>query len=243
MESPNIFLAFAAGVLSFLTPCCLPIYPSFLSYVTGVSMDELTAGTRAARARVLKHSLAFFVGFSTIYVSLGLVTSALASFFTEGRCWVEIGTYCFGLPTLGGIWVILMGLVLLGVLKIPFLMRERRMQFANKPEGYLGSVLVGLAFAAGWTPCIGPILGAVLALAATNPGTGGLLLLIYSIGFAIPFIAFAYFLSSVRVVAKYSVYVERVGGAVMVLMGVMLATGYMERLSAWLYSLWPESLL
>ncbi|MFZ5824413.1 MAG: cytochrome c biogenesis CcdA family protein [Bacillota bacterium] len=229
MESaPNLFLAFGAGVLSFLTPCCLPIYPSFLSYVTGVSMDEISAGTRAARSRVLKHSLAFFVGFSAIYVALGLTASALGSFFYSSRGW---------LPIAGGIFVVLMGLTMLGV-RIPvlsrFMMRDTRVQVANRPEGYLGTVLVGFAFAAGWTPCIGPILGAVLALAANNPGTGGLLLLAYSIGFAIPFIALAYGLGSVRKLSRYSIWVERVGGGLMVLMGILLATGYMERMSAWL---------
>ncbi|MFZ5816632.1 MAG: cytochrome c biogenesis CcdA family protein [Bacillota bacterium] len=221
----QLFLAFGAGVLSFLTPCCLPIYPSFLSYVTGVSMDEISAGTRAARSRVLKHSLAFFVGFSTIYVSLGLTASALGSFFYTSRDW---------LPVVGGIFVSLMGLALLGVIRIPFLMRDSRIQLANRPEGYLGSVVIGLTFAAGWTPCIGPILGAVLALAANSPGMGGILLLAYSVGFAIPFVGLAYALGSVRVLSRYSIWVERVGGAMMVLMGILLATGYMERMSAWL---------
>lgn len=225
METPSLFLAFGAGVLSFMTPCCLPIYPSFLSYVTGVSIDEISAGTKAARMRVLQHSLAFFLGFSVIYVSLGLAASALGSFFYSGRSWI---------PIVGGIWVTFMGLTLLGVIKIPFLMRESRMQFASKPQGYLGSALVGLAFAAGWTPCIGPILGAVLALAATNPGYGGILLLAYSIGFAIPFIGLAYFLGSVRVLSRYTLLIERIGGSLMVLMGLLLATGYMEKFSAWL---------
>lgn len=232
--TPTLFLAFGAGVLSFLTPCCLPIYPSFLSYVTGVSYDELTAGTRAARQRVLYHSLAFFIGFSAIYVALGLTASALGRFFYEGRCWFKIGTWCVGLPTLGGIWVILMGLTLLGVLRIPFMMRTRRVHLANRPEGFLGSVMVGLAFAAGWTPCIGPILGAVLGMAAASPVSGGLLLLVYSIGFAIPFVGLAYWLGSVRSFSRYSRAIERGGGLIMVVTGLLLLTGYMERMSAWL---------
>lgn len=226
--SPNLVIAFGAGVLSFLSPCCLPIYPSFLSYVTGVSMDQLSAGTRAARSRVLKHSLAFMVGFSTIYVALGLTASALGSFFYASQGW---------LPVVGGSFVVLMGLSLLGV-RIPLLsrlmMRDTRIQLANRPEGYLGSVLVGLTYAAGWTPCVGPILGAVMALALNNPGQGALLLLAYSVGFAIPFILLAYGLGSVRILARYSRVVERVGGAIMVLMGILLATGYMQWLSGWL---------
>ncbi len=229
MESSNILLqiilAFGAGVASFLTPCVLPIYPAFLSYVTGVSIDDLSAGTRAARMRVLKHSLAFFAGFSVIYVSLGLAASALGSFFYSGRSW---------LPIIGGIISVAMGLALMGVVRIPFLMRESRMQLANRPEGYLGSAVLGLTFAAGWTPCIGPILGAVLALAVNSPGKGGILLLVYSIGFAIPFITMAYAIGSVRKLSKYSIWVERIGGGVMVVMGILLATGYMEIISAWL---------
>lgn len=225
MASPNLFLAFGAGVLSFVSPCVLPIYPSFLSYVTGVSVDQLSEGSRAVRARVLKHSLAFFAGFSVIYVALGLTASALGSFFYSSRSW---------LPVAGGIFIILMGLSLMGVLRLPFMMRDTRRQLASRPEGYLGSALVGLTFAAGWTPCIGPILGAVLALAATSPGYGGLLLLAYSVGFALPFIGMAYALGSVRKLARYSLVLERVGGAVMVLMGLLLATGGLERMSAWL---------
>ncbi|HYG58727.1 MAG TPA: cytochrome c biogenesis protein CcdA, partial [Symbiobacteriaceae bacterium] len=155
---------------------------------------------------------------------MGLTASALGRFFIDNRGW---------LPVVGGIWVIFMGLVLMGLIKIPFLMRERRVQFASRPQGYLGTVLVGLAYAAGWTPCVGPILGAVVGLAGANPGYGGLLLLLYSIGFAIPFIGLAYSLGSVRKIAKYSLVVERVGGGLMVVTGLLLATGYMETLSAW----------
>lgn len=222
--APNLFIAFGAGVLSFLTPCCLPIYPSFLSYVTGVSVDELNNSTTAVRARILKHSLAFFAGFSTIYIALGLTASALGSFFTGNREW---------LPVVGGIWVIFMGLALMGVIRIPFMMRERRVHFANRPQGYVGTALVGLAYAAGWTPCVGPILGSVLALAGLNPGYGGLLLLIYSIGFAIPFVLLAYFVGSVRTLAKHSAKVEKIGGGLMVVTGLLLASGYMEKLSQW----------
>ncbi len=225
MVTPNLFLAFGAGVLSFVSPCVLPIYPSFLSYLTGVSVDQLSEGSRAVRAHVLKHSLAFFAGFSVIYVALGLTASALGSFFYSNRSW---------LPVVGGIFISLMGLTLLGVVRLPFLMRDTRRQLTTRPEGYLGSALIGLTFAAGWTPCIGPILGAVLALAASNPGYGGLLLLAYSVGFALPFIGMAYALGSVRSLARYSLAIQRVGGAVMVFMGILLATGGLERISAWL---------
>lgn len=222
--TPNLLLAFGAGVLAFLTPCCLPIYPSFLSYVTGVSIDDISAGSKTARAQVLKHSLAFFVGFSTIYVAMGLTASTLGSFFVNNKGW---------LPVVGGIFVAFMGLTLMGVIRLPFMMREKRIQFTNRPQGYIGSALVGLTYAAGWTPCVGPILGAVLALAANSPGYGGLLLLAYSVGFAIPFVALAYALGSVRWLTRYSLLVERIGGGLMVVTGVLLATGMMERISQW----------
>ncbi|MDB4895024.1 MAG: cytochrome biosis protein [Firmicutes bacterium] len=225
MQNPNLFVAFGAGVLSFLTPCCLPIFPAFLSYITGVSVDELQAGTAVSRRRVLQHSVAFFIGFSTIYVALGLVASALGSFFIQGRSW---------LPIVGGLFVILMGLSLVGIIKLPFLMRERRIQFARKPQGYAGSVLVGLAYAAGWTPCIGPILGAVLGMAASSPGQGAPLLFAYSIGFAAPFIVLAYALGSARWLTRYSLAIERIGGGFMVLTGALLATGSTKLMSAWL---------
>jgi cytochrome c-type biogenesis protein len=117
---------------------------------------------------------------------------------------------------------------------VPFLMRDRRVQFARKPEGYLGSVVVGLAYAAGWTPCIGPILGSVLTLAAGSPGQGGLLLLGYSVGFAVPFILLAYSLGSVRWLTRHSLAIERIGGLFMVLTGALLATGSTKLMSAWL---------
>lgn len=223
--SPTLFWAFAAGVLSFISPCCLPIYPSFLSYVTGVSVTDIQQGTPAVRARVMAQSVAFIIGFSVIYVALGLSASALGSFFIDFRRELSL---------VGGVVTVLMGLSLLGVLRIPFLMRERRYHLASKPQGLLGTAMVGLTFAAGWTPCVGPILASVLTLAAINPGQGAVLLLAYSLGFAIPFLAMAYAVGSVRGLNKYSGIMERVGGGIMVLMGILLATGQMARLTAWL---------
>jgi cytochrome c-type biogenesis protein len=223
--SPNLLLAFAAGVLSFVSPCCLPIYPSFLSYVTGVSISDMEQGQAETRRRVMVHSIAFIAGFSVIYVALGLGASALGSFFIYNRKWLSI---------LGGAVVILMGLALLGLIRLPFLMRERRIRLAQRPEGIFGTVLIGITFAAGWTPCVGPILGAVLALAAVNPGQGGLLLFAYSLGFAIPFLLMAYAWGSLKGLTRYTGTFEKVGGAVMVLMGFLLMTGQMARLTAWL---------
>lgn len=239
METPSLVLAFGAGLLSFLTPCCLPIYPSFLAYVTGVSINDLERSGGQTRTRILAHSIAFFVGFSTIYVALGLGASALGLFFKEGRSWAQIGSFHIGLQTVGGIFVALMGLTMLGVIRIPLLMRERRLQLANRPTGLLGSALIGMTYAAGWTPCVGPILGAVLALAASSPGSAVPLLLAYSVGFAVPFIGLAYAVGAVPKLTRYTGIIERVGGVFMVLTGLLVASGYMERLSAWLLTVIP----
>lgn len=221
---PNLFLAFGAGVLSFLSPCCLPVYPSYLSYLSGFSVAELQSGQRANRQLVLQHSLAFVLGFSVIWVALGLASSALGQFFIDFRD---------GLRWVGGVLIIVLGLVLTGVLRIPLLMRDTRIQLGRKPAGYAGSFVVGLAFAAGWTPCIGPILSGVLVLAANSPGQGAPLLLAYSAGFAIPFLLLAYGLGSARWLLKYSRRVEQVGGALMVMMGVLLVTNQLSRILAW----------
>ncbi|HLO04008.1 MAG TPA: cytochrome c biogenesis protein CcdA [Symbiobacteriaceae bacterium] len=239
METPSFLLAFAAGLVSFLTPCCLPIYPSFLSYVTGVSINDLEQSTKQTRARILAHSIAFFVGFSTIYVALGLGASALGVFFKEGRHWFRLGAFPIGLHTLGGLFVVLMGLTMLGVIKLPFLLREHRLQLANRPSGLLGSAVIGMTYAAGWTPCVGPILGGVIYLAGSNPAAAVPLLLAYSVGFAVPFIGLAYGLGAVPKLTRYTGVIERVGGAFMVLTGLMIASGYMERLSAWLLRIIP----
>lgn len=228
METPTLIVAFGAGLLSFLSPCVLPIYPSYLSYLTGMSAAELSAGGPQARRQVLHHAAIFVLGFSVIWVALGLGTSVLANLFVNYQNVVR---------WVGGILVILMGLVLLGVIRVPFLMRERRVQFARKPAGFVGSFTVGLAFAAGWTPCIGPILTAVLALAAQQPGLGVPLLLAYSLGFAVPFLLLAYGLGSARWLVRYTGVLERAGGALMVVMGILLVTGQLQALIGWLISL------
>lgn len=226
--TPNLFLAFGAGVLSFVSPCCLPVYPAYLSYLTGISVGDLKAGTPANRRLVLQHGLAFVLGFSVIWVALGLVTSALAQFFLGWQGQLRV---------IGGIFVAAMGLAVMGAVRIPFLMREHRVQLAQKPAGFFGSTLVGMTFAAGWLPCVGPILSAVLALAATQPGQGLFLLSAYSLGFAIPWLALAYGLGSARWLARYSLPLERVGGALMVVMGFLLATNQLTRLAGWLVNL------
>ena len=153
-------VAFSAGLLSFLSPCVLPLFPSYLSYITGMSVERL-AGAPAApdRARILGHSLAFIAGFSAVFVSLGASFSAAAQFLLDYRDWIRLA---------GGALIVVFGLYVAGVLRIGAFTRTRQLQLRSKPAGLLGSFAVGLTFAIGWTPCVGPILGSILTLASNE---------------------------------------------------------------------------
>src|SRR4051812_48590680 len=178
--SLGLLLAFSAGLLSFVSPCVLPLIPSYLTFVTGVGFDELGNARRAA----LIHSLLFVLGFTLIFVALGASATVLGRLLLAYRVWIT---------RLGGALIVLFGLYLLGAVRVASFDRERRVHLANKPVGYLGSVFVGIAFGAGWTPCLGPILGAILTYtAATADLSRGLpLLLAYSLGLALPFLVAA----------------------------------------------------
>jgi len=220
-DNPTFIVAFFAGLLSFISPCVLPLYPSYLSYITGVSYDKMYGNERdirAVRRSALMHSLFFTLGFSLIFIALGFSAGWFGQLFLK---------YQHLIRQIGGILIIVMGLFLTGVIKIDFLLRTSRMQVKNKPAGYLGAMLVGISFAAGWTPCIGPILASVLLLAATNPISGGSLMLFYSLGFAIPFLILAYSLGSIKWLVKYSGTIAKVGGVGMVIMGILLLTNSM----------------
>ncbi|MDB5084383.1 MAG: cytochrome biosis protein [Bacilli bacterium] len=229
VAAPSLTIAFAAGLLSFVSPCCLPLYPSYISYITGVSFDQIkSAEHRGVRSRAVIHSLFFIIGFSIIFVALGLSASLIGQFFITYKTIVRV---------LGGALIIVMGLFLLELIQWDFLFREKKWHLASKPTGYLGSILVGISFAAGWTPCIGPILSGVLLYAASNPGSGLLLMTSYTLGFAIPFLILAVTLGSIRWLQRYSMIVSKIGGAIMVVMGVLLMTDQMTRITAWLIHL------
>jgi len=182
MTDVNIFVAFAAGVFSFLSPCVLPLIPSYLSFVSGVSLDEMRSEEARARVRwrVILNSAAFIIGFSLVFISLGASASFLGGLFLDYRNTIRI---------LGGLFILLVGLYLVGLFKIAVLDRYLQFNLKDKPAGYLGSILVGITFAVAWTPCVGPILGATLALASTagEVGRGTLLLTSYAAGLALPF--------------------------------------------------------
>lgn len=235
-------VAFAAGILSFLSPCVLPLVPSYASFLTGMTYDELTVGDRAGPVRwaVLVHGLLFVVGFSLVFIALGASASYLGALLRTHALWLQ---------RVGGVLIVLFGLHVIGVLRVPGLERERRFQLASKPTGYAGSVLAGVVFAAGWTPCIGPVLGGILTLAATGGGTanGVRLLAVYSAGLAIPFLATSLllgrFLSGSRRIRRWLPFMNRISGALLVLVGVLLLTGSFTLLAGYLVRLTPDFLL
>ena len=222
-------LAFVAGLLSFLSPCVLPLVPSYVTFVTGMTLDELTAnGRHAARRRAVLHSLLFVLGFALVFVALGATATALGAALRRA------------LPLLqqvGGLVIAAFGLSMLGVLRLPSLMRERRVHLASKPAGLAGSVLAGVAFGAGWTPCIGPVLASILLYAGMKATMlrGMLLLVAYAIGLGIPFllaaVGFNWYVAGARRVMRWIRPLELGTGALLVVMGALLFTGRFTVLS------------
>lgn len=236
-EHIGFAVALLAGTLSFLSPCVLPLVPSYLSFVTGIGAEELARGGAAVRQTSFIHSLFFVLGFSLIFIGLGAGATLIGTFLRQNQIWVS---------RVGGGIVILFGLYLLGLRPGLFLARERRFHLRHKPVGYLGTTLVGITFGAGWTPCIGPILGGILTLAAST-GTvsqGVLLLAFYSAGLAIPFLlaslAFSWFLSTFARFRRFIPWIERASGALLILVGGLLLTGRFTQLAAWAARYTPE---
>lgn len=219
----NVFLAFGAGFLSFISPCCLPLYPAFLSYITGMSVGELKSENAILQKRSMMHTLFFIIGFSLVFIALGFGTSFIGRFFYDYQDLIR---------QIGAIFIILFGLIVVGFIKPEFIMKDRRFEFKNRPSGYLGSVLIGLAFAAGWTPCTGPILGAVISLAATNPGSSMIYMIAYSLGFSIPFFVLSFFIGKMHWIRKHNVKIMKIGGYLMIVMGIVLFFDWMTKLIA-----------
>jgi cytochrome c-type biogenesis protein len=226
--SLGIAIAFTAGLLSFLSPCVLPLIPSYVTFITGLSLEDVS---RARRTAVV-HSLLFILGFTLIFIALGATATALGQVLNYQRVWIS---------RVGGALIIVFGLYMLGVFNIGFFSQERRVHLADKPVGYLGTLLVGIAFGAGWTPCIGPILGSILTYAASSAdvGRGVGLLLAYSLGLAIPFLIaavaverFMAFFASIR---RHMGWVSRVAG-------VLMISNYFTILASYLQALTPETL-
>ncbi|KUP08386.1 hypothetical protein Q73_06505 [Bacillus coahuilensis m2-6] len=213
MENVSIIVALGAGFLSFISPCCLPLYPAFLSYITGMSIQELKDENPMLKKNSLLHTLFFLSGFSIIFIALGFSTSFIGRVFIENQDFIR---------QIGGIIIVVFGLVIVGVFTPGFLMKDRRIEFKNRPSGYFGSVLIGLAFAAGWTPCTGPILGTVIALAVENPELSSVYMFSYFLGFAIPFILLSFFVGHMKVIKRHSQKLVKIGGYIMIAFGILL---------------------
>lgn len=232
-------MAFGAGLLSFASPCVLPLIPAYISFIAGVSLKELTAenASKVARRAALINSLFFILGFSFVFVALGASASLLGRFFNDYLEWIK---------RIGGALIALFGLHMTGVLRLGFLQTEKRAHISTKKFGYLGSFLIGLAFGAGWTPCVGPILGSILVLAGSQEsvGRGVLLLSFYSAGIGIPLFlatlgmnAFMNFFNKLK---KWLHVVEVVSGILLIGLGVLLMTNKFTALTAFLAAGLPK---
>jgi cytochrome c-type biogenesis protein len=229
-SSISLGLAFLAGLVSFLSPCVLPIVPSYVSFITGMTLDELQADDRGeARRQAAIHAGLFILGFSALFIALGASATALGTVLRRS------------LPLLqqvGGIIIAAFGLYMRGWLKVPALLRDRRIQLAAKPAGKAGTVVAGVAFGAGWTPCVGPVLASILMFASfeATMTRGMVLLAVYSLGLGIPFFISAvglhWFLAGSRPLRRWLGLIERVTGAFLVLLGVLMFTGRFAMLAS-----------
>lgn len=244
VQGVGLAVAFAAGLLSFLSPCVLPLIPSYVTFITGMSLDELTTreqqAANQARRAILVHGTLFVLGFTLVFVVLGASVTFLGSLFAYAQGWIE---------RVGGFLLILFGLYLLGAIRLPGAEREWRVHLSDKPLGYLGTVLVGVTFGAGWTPCIGPILGSIMTIAATRSSVaeGVGLLLVYSAGLAVPFLLAALllerFLGSLRRAGKWLPWISRISGVLLLIIGLLMLTGSFTILTSMLARWTPEFLL
>lgn len=237
--STSLVTAFAAGLLSVLSPCVLPLLPAYLSLVSGVSVEELRtqASEAEVRRRVMGTALAFVLGFSAVFVVLGASATLLGRVLRSFRLEV-LGTE-IGVAQIAGVVIVVMGLHLLGVLRIPWLYREARFEGPHRPTGPAGAALVGAAFAFGWTPCVGPILGGILTLAGAREtvfqGMG--MLSVYSAGLAVPFLLAAWsverFLGALRRLREHFRTIEIASGVLLVAVGVLVLTDQLTRINSY----------
>lgn len=238
MTSNVTFLGtFAAGVLSFVSPCVLPLVPPYLAFIAGASLDELeSSGFDRARRRIFGSALAFVAGFATVFVTLG----ASASVFGQ-----LVRTHMTTLAVVAGLAIIVMGLHFLGAFRIPLLYREARVQVNRRPAGPIGAYVVGLAFGFGWTPCIGPVLAAVLGVAASRDtvGQGALLLGVYAGGLGVPFLVAAAFSQPfLRLMTRFRAHmglIEKITGVLLIATGIAFLTGGIEKFAFWLIETFP----
>jgi cytochrome c-type biogenesis protein len=233
MKDVSLPFAFLAGLLSFLSPCVLPLLPSYVSFITGISFEDLTLSSDRRRIRhlTITNSVSFILGFSCVFMALGASSSMIGTVMFEYQEWIRIG---------GGILVIIFGLFVAGVVKMDFLLKEKKMHLSGKPAGYVGTFLVGMTFAAGWTPCIGPILGTILVYAGSRGSAiyGLELLSVYSLGLALPFfvssLAMNTFLSYSKRLMKYMRVIMVASGLLLIAFGILLLTNRLREISGFL---------
>ncbi len=225
----NWYAAFSAGLISFFSPCILPLVPSFLIYISGATIRDCSDfQDKSFRRSVLLHSVFFIAGFSLVFITLGLSSSILGSLFAAYQKWIMV---------VGGIVLIVMGLNMLGLFKIPFLNREKTVHVEGKAGGFLGSVLVGVTFSLGWTPCIGPVLASILIISATGKSVwGGFYLLgLYSLGLAIPFFLAAVFVGRLMNFMQRFGHIVRYAsmalGVLLIALGLLLVTGFFSTIT------------
>ena len=232
---PAMFVALLGGIISFLSPCVLPIVPPYLAYMSGVSIGEIQ-GTSAARRKAILAASFFVLGLSTVFLILGFTASAFGAFVLQNQEWFA---------RISGVVVIVFGLHFLSVFRIPLLDREARMDTGDKGGSALGAYVLGLAFAFGWTPCIGPQLGAILSLAASEASVtrGTLLLGIYALGLGVPFLLAAIFLTRSMAIMnrlkRHMGLIEKVMGGLLLVVGIALVTGLFTSFSFWLLETFP----
>src|SRR5687767_12299466 len=245
-ENVTLLAAFGAGLLSFISPCVLPLVPGYLSYISGLSLDEMrgtttvaggagvgvaVAASPAARRQVVLSSLAFILGFSLVFVALGAAATAVGQFLASQQAIFN---------RIAGTIIIVFGLHTMGVLRIEWLYQEKRVHTSRRPAGFIGAGLIGIAFAFGWTPCIGPILAAILALAGTQEtvGEGVRMLGVYSLGLGVPFLATALmidrFFAAMGRIRRHYHKIELVSGALLVIIGLLIFTNKFTVIAKWL---------
>jgi len=228
----SILVTFSAGLLSFVSPCVLPLVPSYVSYITGLTFEDLTTNRDSKKIRfiTITNSISFIAGFTAIFVMFGASATFIGQILLSYQDIVRM---------VGGVLIVLFGLYIMGILKLNFLTTDKKIHLKNKPAGYLGSFIVGMAFAAGWTPCVGPILGSILLYASTTGSVakGMGLLAVYSLGLGLPLfissLAINTFLSTFKVIVRYMRWITILSGAFLIIIGIMIFTDSFTFLTTW----------
>ena len=220
-ETVSFQAAFAAGLLSFFSPCILPLIPAYFTFITGLSVDELTSDSKKTRQKIIFATFAYVCGFSFVFILLGASASFMGGFVSR---YSDIIRYA------GGVIILVFGLHLLGVINIKGLNFEKKIHLSEKPIHLFGTFIIGMAFGAGWSPCIGPMLGSILILAGTQATVtkGMLLLAVYSAGLALPFILISFFINKIfefmKRATKFIIYVNKMSGFLLIIVGILLIT-------------------